>query len=275
MINQESAAAYAQVGQGFFVRGNFQDAEVNFTSAMQVHKPDLNLKAASAPRPAIQLIASNDQSATFTTVKFIQGMSKGLDVGYDAGVFKADPDFSLYTKLVEDNGVEFQLQCLPTDQYDKMVIPIGIDSKAAGEIVFTVQTVQLEAGCKTILEDKLTNTFTDLSNSTYKTVVSANTAGTGRFFLHTGDVISGLEDQVLPGKLSAYTVRNIEIRIVGEVGNDAVATLYNGLGQVVLTKKLGAGSLNIIGLPNLSSGIYLLNINDKGTSQTIKVMVRK
>ncbi|MEI6143168.1 MAG: T9SS type A sorting domain-containing protein, partial [Mariniphaga sp.] len=59
------------------------------------------------------------------------------------------------------------------------------------------------------------------------------------------------------------------------VGDGAVATLVNGLGQVVLIKKLGAGNLNIIGLPNLKSGLYLLNINDKGTPQTIKVMVRK
>jgi hypothetical protein len=47
------------------------------------------------------------------------------------------------------------------------------------------------------------------------------------------------------------------------------------LGQVVLTKKLGAGTLNIAGLPNLSNGVYLLNINDNGTPQTIKIMVRK
>jgi hypothetical protein len=47
------------------------------------------------------------------------------------------------------------------------------------------------------------------------------------------------------------------------------------LGKVVLTKKLDAGSLNIIGLPNLSSGVYLLNINDKGAPQKIKIMVRK
>jgi hypothetical protein len=104
----------------------------------------------------------------------------------------------------------------------------------------------------------------------------ANTAGTGRFYLHTGDIVSGLEDQsISEGKLTAYAKGNKEIRVLGEVGDGAVATLVNGLGQVVLTKKLGAGSLNIIGLPNLSSGVYLLNINDKGTPQTIKVMVRK
>ena len=188
---------------------------------------------------------------------------------------KADPSFAIYTKLVEPFDAEFQLQCLPTNQYDNLIIPVGIDFKAGGEIVFSVKTVQLEAGCKAILEDKLTNTFTDLSTGSYKAAVVANTAGTGRFYLHTGDIVSGLEDQVLPGKLTAYTVGNIEIRVIGEVGDGAVATLYNGLGQVVLTKKLGAGTLNIIGLPNLSSGIYLLNINDKGVVQTIKVMVRK
>jgi hypothetical protein len=155
-----------------------------------------------------------------------------------------------------------------------MVIPVGIDSKTAGEIVLSVNTVQLDATCKVILEDKLTNTYTDLSKGSYKTAVVANTAGTGRFFLHTGDIISGLEDQVLAGKVTAYARGSKEIRVLGEVGDGAVATLVNGLGQVVLTKKLESGNLNIIGLPNLTSGLYLLNINDKGTPQTIKVMVR-
>ncbi len=63
--------------------------------------------------------------------------------------------------------------------------------------------------------------------------------------------------------------------MIGEVGEGSVATLVNGLGQVVMTKKLGAGSLNIIGLPNLTSGLYMLNIDDKGTPQTIKIMIRK
>jgi hypothetical protein len=70
-------------------------------------------------------------------------------------------------------------------------------------------------------------------------------------------------------------VGNLEIRVIGEVSDKSVATLYNGLGKVVLTKKLSAGNLSIIGLPNLGSGVYFLNINDKSTPQTIKVVVRK
>jgi hypothetical protein len=269
---------YASLGQGFFVKANTDGATLSFTPAMQFHIGEgvAPFKAAVKPAPSIKLTVANNVSAVSTDILFIDGTTKGLDKGYDAGIFKADPSFAIYTKLVEPFDAEFQLQCLPTDQYDKMVIPVGIDCKAGGEIVFSVQTVQLDPTCKVILEDKLTHTFTDLSKNSYKVTVAENTSTSERFFLHTGDIISGLEDQELAeGGLTAYANGNKEIRVLGEVGEGAVATLVNGLGQVVLTKKLDAGNLNIIGLPNLSSGLFLLNINDKGTAQTIKIMIRK
>ncbi|MEI6142765.1 MAG: T9SS type A sorting domain-containing protein [Mariniphaga sp.] len=268
---------YASLGQGLFVKAKTDGLSIAFTPAMQFHSSEgvAPYKAAMKQAPSIKLKVTNNVASASTNILFIDDATKGLDKGYDAGILKADPSFALYTKLAEPFDAEFQLQCLPTNQYDKLIIPIGIDSKSAGEIVFTVETVQLDPNCKTILEDKLTHTFTNLSKESYKAVVVANTAGTGRFYLHTSDIISGLEDQVLPGKLTAYANGNKEIRVVGEVGDGVVATLVNGSGQVVLTKKLGAGNLNIIGLPNLSSGVYLLNIIDKGTPQTIKVMVRK
>ncbi|MEI6139091.1 MAG: T9SS type A sorting domain-containing protein, partial [Mariniphaga sp.] len=273
-VNNDFADTNAPIGQGFFVKAG-SAGNITFNSDMQIHDGSNVFKSSSLTRPTITLKANNGIGTASTLIKFMDGAHEGLDVGYDAGIFKADAEFTVYTKLVEDNGVEFQLQYLPTNQYSKLVIPVGIDSKAGGEIVFTVQTVQLDPTCKVILEDKLTNTFTDLSKNSYKAAVVANTSTSERFFLHTGDIVSGLEDQVLPGKVTAYAKGNTEIRVIGEVGEGAVATLVNGLGQVVLTKKLGAGSLNIIGLPYLSSGVYLLNINDKSTSQTIKVMVRK
>ncbi len=273
-ITASSTESYASLGQGFFVRAKTDNTKVSFKAVMQAHNP-VTYKSALTSYPSIKLMVANNSATVSTEIKFIDGATKGLDKGYDAGIFKADPSFAIFTKLVEPFDAEFQLQCLPTNYYSNLVIPVGIDSKAGGEIVFSVQAVQLGPTCKVILEDKLTNTFTNLSQNSYKAVVAANTAGTGRFYLHTGDIISGLEDQVLPGKLTAYVRGNTEIRLIGEVGYDAVATLVNGLGKVVLTKKLEKGNLNIIGLPNLSSGVYLLNINDKVMSQTIKVMIRK
>ena len=276
IINRASKiTSYAQVGQGFIVKSKSTVSEVKFTESMQLHYGDLSMKSGSVDFPQIKLFAAGNSKQAATLIKFIDGTSKGLDIGYDAGILKSDPSFAIYTKLVEDNGVEFQLQCLPTNQYGSLVIPVGIDSKAGGEITFSAETAQLDPNCKVILEDKLSNTYTDLFKNSYKTVVVANTAGTGRFYLHTGDIISGLEDQGLSGKVTAYAKGNKEIRVLGDVGNNAEATLYNTNGSVVLFKNLGGGNLNIIGLPNLNSGLYMLNINDRGTVHNIKIMIRK
>ena len=276
IINRASSSiTYAQVGQGFIVKSKSTVSSVKFTESMQKHYGDLQMKSGSLDFPQIKLFATGNNKLAATMIKFIDGTSKGLDVGYDAGILKSDPSFAIYTKLVEDNGVEFQLQCLPTNQYSSLVIPVGIDSKASGEITFSAETVHLDPKCKVILEDKVTNTFTDLSMATYKTAVQANTSTSERFFLHTGDIISGIEDPGLTGKLTAYAKSNVELHILGEVGDKSEATLYDALGHEVLFKTLGGGSLNIIGLPNLKSGLYFLNINDKGTTQTIKVMVKK
>jgi hypothetical protein len=276
VVYNNLSAIHAAVGQGFFMKVKDGATSVSFTPAMQIHKINTEFKAATITYPSIKLTAQDGTKSFTTDIVFVEGTTKGLDFGYDAGLFTTDKSLVLYTKLVDDNGVDFQLQCLPANQYKDLVIPVGIDSKAGGEIVLSVETVQLTQDCKIILEDKLTNTFTDLYTGIYKTTVAANTTGAGRFYLHTGDIISGVEDhQVLSGKLRAYAIRNVEIRVIGEVEEGAFATLVNGLGQVVLTKKLGAGNLNIIGLPSLASGVYLLHINDKGTPQTIKIMIRK
>ena len=161
VINELDGATYAQSGQGFFVKAKTGltagNDFVSFTPAMQVHLVGQVFKSATIPYPSIKLFATSNAEKVSTDIKFIDGMSNGLDKGYD-----------------------------------KLVIPVGIDCKAAGE-----------------------------------------------------------------------------------VGEGAVATLYNGLGKVLLTKKLGAVNLNIIGFPNLTSGVYMLNIDDKGAPHTIKIMVRK
>jgi M6 family metalloprotease-like protein len=275
VINYADTKLYASVGQGFFIK-TVDAGTVTFNWDMQVHQGSTPLKAGISDHSEIRLTVSGNHQSSSTIIKFIEGTTRGLDIGYDAGLFKSNDSLAIFTKLVEDNGVKFQFQCLPTNQYNRMVIPVGIDSKIGGEIVFTVETAQLDPNCKVILEDRLTNTFTDLSKETYKTTVAANNSVSDRFFLHTADIVSGLEDQEFSSsKLRAYAVGNLEIRVIGEVSDKSVATLYNGLGKVVLTKKLSAGNLSIIGLPNLGSGVYFLNINDKSTPQTIKVVVRK
>jgi hypothetical protein len=228
--------------------------------------------------PTIKLIATAVNMKSSTVVAFINGMTKGLDPTYDAGLFKADTDLLVYTKLVTDNdsGIPFAIQALPDNTYAGLIIPVGLDCKTGGEVVFSAETINLAADCKAILEDKLTSTFTDLSKGTYKVAVAANSILTDRFRLYAATpTISAVGDLPVEDQLKAFAVRNVEIRITGEVTANAVASLYDTNGKLILVKKLDEGSLNVIPTPGFRSGMYVLKVNDKGTVKGFKLMMKE
>jgi hypothetical protein len=153
-----------------------------------------------------------------------------------------------------------------------MIIPVGIDSKVGGDLVFSAETINLSAGCKIILEDKVNKTFTDLSKNVYKTTIASNSSTSDRFRLHTSDQTTGLDMPVaFAGKLRAYAIRKNEIHITGEVSKQAVATLYDVQGRIVLVKNLEEGNLNIIPTPNIKTGIYMLYLKDNQRIQGFKI----
>jgi hypothetical protein len=242
---------------------------------MQVHAGTTVLKSTKTANPEIKLIAVNDGKNLFTSIKFIAGTSKGLDPGYDAGLLQLDPAVALYTKLVDDIGADFMVQCLPDNDFSGMIIPVGIDSKAGGELVFSTELINLPSDCKVILEDKLSKTFTDLSKNVYKTTVAANTTGADRFQIHTSYQTTGLSEAYFNGSLSAYAIRNVEIRVKGNVTNQAVASLYDVQGRLILTKRLEAGSLNVIKTPNIKTAIYMLFVKDNDKIQGFKIPVNE
>ena len=77
---------------------------------------------------------------------------------------------------------------------------------------------------------------------------------------------------ILPGPTGC---RNIEIRIKGQVSNQAVATLYDVQGRVILVKTLEEGNLNVVHTPNIKTAIYMLSVNDKGKLQRFKIPVNE
>ena len=85
----------------------------------------------------------------------------------------------------------------------------------------------------------------------------------------------GIEDNPKEDQLVAYAIRNIEIRIKGEVSRGAVATLYDMSGRVVRIETLEEGILNVMPTPGLKTAIYVLSVNDHGKIQTFKIPVRE
>jgi trimeric autotransporter adhesin len=252
--------AYIQVGQGFVVRSKTGGGSVTFNYAMREHNSALAFKAASLSWPVIQLKTMANNIERTTAVAFNSAMSLGLDPYYDAGLLRSGGGMELYTRMVEDNGVDFAIQCLPDVGLNKMVIPVSLDFAAGGEVTFSAKSANLPAECQIVLEDRLTGTSTQLSaeGAIYKVTLPANTAGINRFYLHLNGISSVKENTDVPG-FKVYAVDR-EIHIRGAITGQSVANLYDLSGRRVGTYQLQASDNNTLRPEGVANGIYLLRI---------------
>jgi len=262
-----------QTGQGFFVKSIIGGGIVSFNKNMQNPEASLSFKDAETEYPSIVMIAKNLTFSSSTEITFIQNTTKGLDPGYDAGMLKANKDFALYSRLIEDVGVDFCLQSLPNQNYDQYVIPIGIDFKVGGDLTFSAETINLPSGCQALLEDRLTKRFTrlDLKDAKYTTTVSANTKGTGRFFLHTSDVISG--DQPIEKEQFKISKIGKTLYINGEVSDKANFFVYSVNGKQLANFKAESQVQNQFDASGLPAGVYILTADDQNQKKSTKFVI--
>jgi len=261
------------LGQGFFVKTKAGVTQMQFTNAMQTHQPGAIFKSVEVSLPEIKLTAKLDNHNSSTRIKFDDNMQTKLDVGYDAGIFKTD--FDLYSQLVDDNGVDFGIQYLPTSALNKMELSLGLDSKYKGSVEFSSELVNIPNNCEIVLEDRSTNSFTRLSNGyVYTANLDEVSQVKDRFFLHTSNNVTGVWNENLKPEYSVYS-DNDKIFINGQVQGNAVATLYDLMGRKIRVLQLEQSPLNYISTSNIKSGIYLINIDYQGGSYNQKIPVNK
>jgi hypothetical protein len=272
IINHASGAEYASIGQGFFVK-NTDGTTADFTSETQVHQPSVALKS-GVLIPEIKLTATSSKKSTSTKIKFFKDATTGLDKGFDAGILKSDATFSVFTRLVNDNNIEFGLQCLPLKSAEMMIIPIGIDFTAGGEVTFSAQLFNVSSEKNIILEDRLLNTFTSLNDtkSAYTANLVANSKGTGRFYLHLYEAqTTGIDNNGL-AKINAWMEKN-EIVIQGVTENNAIASLYDVRGSLIMKRNLQNTITNRINLNGIKNGIYMLQVVENGKRTGVKLQI--
>ena len=273
VINNASSITSVQTGQGFFVKSKVGGGSASFNKGMQSSNSGLTFKEAILDWPSIKILVQNQSLKNSTDIKFIKNTTKGLDPGYDAGMLKANPDFALYSRLLEDNGIDFAMQSLPDQNFDQYVIPIGIDFKVGGDITFTVETINLPSGCQALLEDRLTKRFTrlDLKDTKYTTTVSANTKGTGRFFLHASDVISG--DQPIEKERFKISKIGKTLYINGEVSKKANFFVYSVNGKQLANFKAESQVQTQFDASGLPAGVYILTCDDQNQKKSTKFVI--
>jgi hypothetical protein len=257
-------------GEGFFVKSDADGGPVYFTTTMKSHTS--NAFKSAVIQNGFNLMAESAGNKRKTSVKYIPQMTAGLDPGWDAGLFYngEDSPLSLYTRLVEDNGVDFTIQCLPDNDYENLVVPVGITAKKGATVEFSLADVTIPVGYKVFLEDRVNQKFTriDEQDSNYSVKLTADTKGTGRFFLHTKQEITGIKDAPANDFVVIPLPQHRLIRVSGLVNLPAQATVYDMNGRTITIKTLTTINENDIQLNGVSNGIYLLKIKSgTGTTQ--------
>lgn len=261
-------------GQGFFVEANTTN-DVTFTTALQSNEASDTFQKSTA-RPEVQLFMNNGDASRYLKVYYIDGTTTGFDNGYDGKLFGGVPQpFALYSHLVSDSkGENFQIQSLPNSDLESMVIPVGIIADAGKEITFTAQALNLPSELKVFLEDREANSYTrlDEANANYKVTLDEALNGVGRFFLHTSANKSTLDiDAVALDNISIYNTNNSNLRIVGLSQGKANIKLFNILGKQVLNTTFTSNGVQDISLPNLATGIYIVQLETEAGKLNKKI----
>ncbi|MBT6767228.1 MAG: T9SS type A sorting domain-containing protein, partial [Prolixibacteraceae bacterium] len=274
LVYTNAAAENIDLGQGFIVKSKTDGATVNYTPSMQVYSNGTSFKSEERPWPTLKLLVANGDMINETTVSFNNQMSNGLDFSYDAGKLKGNRNFALYTRLIDDIGIDFAMQALPDIYSDSLRIPVGLDFASGGEVIFSAETINLPLGVQVVLEDFKTKSFVrlDLEGTNYVTNVDAGTKGAGRFFLLT-NMLETTESSVIPKKSFFVFTRNKAIIINGLANHQTRFALYGVDGKLWYKNKAENLNRNLIDGTKFPAGVYFLRIIHQGKIQLEKLLL--
>jgi hypothetical protein len=279
-INQTSNAMFISPAQGFFVKHDNTKSSNTFTfnEAMQSHSNSGDTFLKGATRTEVNLTITDGASTNSTDIYYIEQTTPGFDNGYDSTLFyNGGTDFGIYTHLVADSvGDDYGIQSLPKNNYENMIVPVGVNALSSSEIVISATAINLPSEINIYLEDKNNNSFTLLDDaSTYTTTLSKDLNGIGRFYMHTTSGVLSTDDLISNNNFSIYTSSIDNLRILGVHTGVANVCMYDILGKEVLRNSFEGNSVNDIALPNLKKGVYIVQLSTETGIINKKISLQK
>ena len=243
--------------QGFFVKANAAGGTFNFAESNQASTGGTFQRTEN--RPEIYLTISNQTDAREAKIYYIENMTTGFDVGYEGELFNGVSNpLAIYTHLVADSeGKNYQVQSLPTNNYENMIVPVGVNATSGSAITIDASTNNLPEGVNIYLEDKQDNSFTLLNADTnFNSTLENDLSGIGRFYLHTTSESLSTAALGIDSNISIYKSSSDNIRIVGVQNGTANVQMYNMLGKEVLKTSFEGNGVNDIKLTTFLWRLY-------------------
>ena len=265
--------------QAFFVQTKLE-ATVNETlSLLKSHQTHDNTDTFSRNSSLTQLnlkITDDDSRIRETKILYVQDATLGFDNGFDGPLFQGvNNEFAIYTHEVEnDSGKDLAIQSVPDNDYENIIIPVGVNAESGTQITFSASTLNFPNGTGVYIEDTQNNTYNSLNdNSDYTTTLNTSLDGSGRFYIHTSQNILGIRDNVV----DIINIRSINkrlLKVTGIKSGKVNFNLYDLLGKnVLVTSFIGKGSNNI-SLPELSQGIYIVKLTNDNYTTSKKIIIK-
>ena len=261
--------------QGFFVKANAAGGTFNFAESNQASTGGTFQRTEN--RPEIYLTISNQTDAREAKIYYIENMTTGFDVGYEGELFNGVSNpLAIYTHLVADSeGKNYQVQSLPTNNYENMIVPMGVNATSGSAITINASTNNFPEGVNIYLEDKQDNSFTLLNADTYfNSTLENDLSGIGRFYLHTTSESLSTAALGIGSNISIYKSSSDNLRIVGVQNGTANVQMYNMLGKEVLKTSFEGNGVNDIKLINIPTGVYILKIALENSTINKKIIIQ-
>ena len=232
-------------------------------------------RQATSPHSFFKLRLTKGTNVDETSVYFVDPHgTRGLDVTYDAGSLGSD----IGTHLVENSqGINMAIQVLPKEDLtaSDYVIPVEVSVAAGQEATISVEDSNLPSGTEFYLDDSELNIQTLLTSNSYTFTSSSALSGIGRFYLRTtSDTFSSPHTAL--NSIEIFSLRSVKKLVVqGQLRNDSILKIYDVRGRLIETHQLDASQTkHEIDVSTISSGVYVVNLNNKYQSKTTKLVIK-
>ncbi len=268
-------------GQGFWVAAlSTSDAALDFTAAMRtttgtgdfIQGPQL-----LTYNVALKLYHGEREQAK-TNLYFRDGLSLGLDPGYDAGAYNQSTKLS--TRLPQGSQeTAFAKNAMGMDAMQNTRVPLEIRQNEGQAFTISIADMDLPEDISLYLEDTLNGTLTSLKDGDFELTAQSNLSGVDRFFIVFKDnsVLSS-GDTLGINALNVYKANTDSFITIAGITPDLGqldVTLYSMLGQTVHQEILNtATATQRVSTAGLTSGLYIVQIKS-GNQTTVKKIIVK
>jgi hypothetical protein len=271
--HSDGVDGFIPMAQGFFVQVLTDEGRylgLPYSARIHHNSTDNWLKEASVSNE-LTLKLSNGTNWDKASVVFEADGTAGRDRNDAEKMFSMAVEVpQIYTII--DNTVKASLNSLPYSS-EAVTVPVGFIVPANGEYTFTIDGLaNFTSLTGLVLEDLNTNTTQDMLRNPVYTFSASGNEDAGRFLLHFAGPI-GVNGNMSEEKIDIYSSgHTIYIHSSGSLLN-AQVTVFNLLGQNILSKKLQNTSVNILDVEN-GEGYYIVKVQAGSRHNIGRVFIR-